>query len=38
LEATKGLIGSLNRAGYSPKNRLLTHTQVRVIEKYLGEM
>lgn len=37
LEVTKGLLGALKRAGYRPNTRLLTHTQVSVIEKFLGE-
>ena len=37
LEVTKGLLRALKRVGYSPTSRLLTSTQVRVIEKFIGE-
>ena len=37
LEVTKGLLHALKRVGYSPTSRLLTSTQVRVIEEFIGE-
>ena len=37
LEVTKGLLRALKRVGYSPTCRLLTSTQVRVIEEFIGE-
>ena len=37
LEVTKGLLRDLKKAGYTPKSRLLTRTQVRIIEKFIGE-
>ena len=37
LEVTKGLLRELKKAGYTPTSRLLTHTQVRIIEKFTGE-
>ena len=37
LEVTKGLLCELKKAGYTPTSRLLTHTQVRIIEKFIGE-
>ena len=37
LEATKGLLRALKKAGYTPTSRLLTRTQVRIIEKFIGE-
>ena len=37
LEVTKGLLRALKRVGYSPTCRLLTRTQVRIIEKFIGE-
>ena len=37
LEVTKGLLRDLKKAGYTPTSRLLTRTQVRIIEKFIGE-
>ena len=37
LEVTKGLLRALKRAGYTPTTRLLTSTQVRIIEEFIGE-
>lgn len=37
LEVTKGLLRALKKAGYTPTSRLLTRTQVRIIEKFIGE-
>ena len=37
LEVTKGLLRALKKAGYTPTCRLLTRTQVRIIEKFIGE-
>ena len=37
LEATKGLFRALKKAGYTPTSRLLTRTQVRIIEEFIGE-
>lgn len=37
LEDTKGLLRALKKAGYTPTSRLLTRTQVRIIEKFIGE-
>ncbi len=37
LEVTKGLFRALQKAGYTPTSRLLTRSQVRIIEKYIGE-
>ena len=37
LEVTKGLLRALKRVGYTPTSRLLTSTQVRVIEEFIGE-
>ena len=36
LEATKGLFRALKKAGYTPTSRLLTRTQVRIIEEFIG--
>ena len=37
LEVTKGLLRALKKAGYTPTSRLLTRTQVRIIEQFIGE-
>ena len=37
LEVTKGLFRALKKAGYTPTSRLLTRTQVRIIEEFIGE-
>ena len=37
LEVTKGLFSALKKAGYTPTSRLLRRTQVRIIEKFIGE-
>ena len=37
LEVTIGLFRALKKAGYTPTCRLLTRTQVRIIEEFLGE-
>ena len=36
LEVTKGLLRDLKKAGYTPTSHLLTRTQVRIIEKFIG--
>ena len=36
LEVTKGLLRDLKKAGYTPTSRLLTRTQVRIIEKFMN--
>jgi hypothetical protein len=37
LEVTKGLFRALTKAGYTPTCRLLTRSQVRIIERFIGE-